>query len=934
MDWYNKPNDLSRDILQTFFTYAKEKKELNNLEAYGILNSVERLEKKPQYNLNTQRVINSTTNKVETIFTITSLSEKINDHSKFNIHDIINYEKALKFYYEWDDFVVEFNKINLNWVNKNLLRRQLYYKIYIEILSQWKNSWIKNIEKIINEYIDNIWFYNKKGIDNYKAIILWNDRYNKTSVKKFNITKILNKEFIYKISKFFEWKTEIDKIKSFYKYQNIYSSIIKSYKDYLRWKINELKKYSEKTDDYDALSKEKTKKLSNVIIKINEYEKLLDSIDDLLHRNWIDDFIKELTKINDEKRKILERKIHSEVDKISSETLKYALNNIKEEYDIFKEFKYLHDFYIENIDINSKDVKKGEVIFEVIIDNSINLYDINWEKIKNPFLSIILLFDIKKDSDEFEYKIYQNWLKIIAKKSWILIEEFKNGKLNLSIDNNLFNEYQLVNDDKVDLNYNEYYTEEKLIENHCNNSNDDSNKRNSEFLWTKNETILQWLEKSFLRNIENDKYEIPKIYISKFSNTDYVKWIWLFWQYLNIWKIENYWEWRKSVNLYFWNLEWIFSWEEIIKPPIFWEKINIKFLDNDNQLISLISKDYLTLSLMWEHSILRESYYKEIEEIDFMFNYNNLDNPFLLPNNFIKNIEEKIKLLEEHIKDYDQKRKVLVMNYVNIQKILSSSDIIKNIYLSINKNLNKEITKKDNFWSLINNKNYIENYLDDLFIEIPKKIVNFWNNLKLIKIIKTFFLNLIDVFYLSEDTKKNITLVNRYQYHLNNIYYQNTEQELFIECNFWEDTIINIDWQRIESTNIISNVELKIIWKDIYLPRWIWIKINVNNWSIYINIEKTLDQMIKEKIELIDKEYFSSFSDKEYEKKDDDTKEKIKQYIERKKEEIFNRAKWLITSSRDMQKLNSIWLINNLISTKILFDIKKETKEFEKTLKK
>lgn len=922
-------------VLQKFFNLVDTKKELEYKEIFQLLSDVEKLEKKPQYSIETSSIINKTSNTVKNIFTISTFTDKIDDHSKFNIHDVLDYDKLLDFYYEGDDYVVEFNTVYLNWVNKNLLKRQLYYKIYINILTQWKTYWIKNIHKIIDKYINNLHKYNKQWIDNYKAVILWNDRYNKKTIKKFNVNKAFNKEFTLLLSKHFEWSSSLDNIEWYYKYLDVYNYLIQNYKKFVSNRIDNLRKYVSKFENYWELDKTQSKILSNILLKITDYESRNQGIDDMLSVKWIDSLISELSEITDEKRKMIEGRLGQDNNSSNLEfILKNSLLKIKEDYEIIKWFKNQHDTY-NSVDLYSKDIEKWEIVFEIIVDNNVPFYDTNWNIIKNPLLDILLLFNIEQESNNFDYIIYKNWFKIIAKKSGILMDDLVDWKLHLSIETDFFNDYDIITKSSDNFDKREYWKKEKLLNNSWNKINSDSDNIDWKinFLWTRDIEILKQLDNSFVRKLVQKDYSTPKLYISKYSNIDYIEWIWIYWKFINIWKVEWYWFWKKTLNSYLWDIYDINLAEEIIKPPIFWEKVHIKFLDNDSQLINLISSDYINLSVMWENSFLKDMPWYETSD-DHIFEYNNLDNSFFSPSSFIKNISDKILLLEGHINDYERKRKIFVNNYVSLKSIINKNTFLKWIYFKINSKLKEEINKKNNFWDIEHSKNYIENFLDDLFIELPKKSKDINANYDFIKILKLHFNEIIDIFYLSQSTRKNIILLNRYKDNLSNILSQNTDQELIIDYNFWENTIISIDWINANKLNIKSdNILLK---KENYIsiPRWVWIKVKVNNWVVSIYVEKTLEDIINEKIDSLDSIYFTSFSEEYISRQKEPIRTNINNHIELKKESIYNRILWMITSSRDLYKFYNLDGVGSFLWTKFLSDIKLETKNFEKNLKK
>lgn len=947
-----KKDQNRKKLISTAEIICKKKIKLPLANTLKLLEEFEKLEKKPQYKLISHGEFNEKKGIMETFFTLEPLDEIKWEYSKLNIWNIVNYSNFVDIRKEWEDFILKFNYINLNRDRLPLLKRQLYYTVYIDLIKKWVKTWFRDFDKIINKYIDWYNYYNDiKNQDNFEMVIAWPDLFEKDEydkewkeiIKKWNIEDIyiwnwLNSQFIKKVSSFFGEVEEFDDLKEFDLFYNRYYEIIEDYKStydiFYKEKIQDFKakkkkylflldKINEGSDEAVKKVLEKNPNLKNDILleleKIETFFRERDEIDISIDVHWIWDFKKRTLSLHKKMRDDLEnqkRKLSKDND-LDKKSKEIQDRIYKETAQAKKIEKYCSDY--ESFNLNekksfSKNIEKWDIVFGINFKKHSKFFGIDWKQKEKRILHFITHFNIHWSTD-FEFKLNSDSLKIISKKSWILIDSFNNWKILLTIDTKLYKDYKISWAD-WDENFKEPFEKENY--DLASYVNKDYEHRNIHIEKLKKENKLEDiaeledLAKSSVWKLEYSDYDYPQIYISKNCNIDHLKWMWVFWKNLNIY----------SVNAY---PEWIDQ-KKIVKPNIFWEKIYIHHLENNDQKINLISDDYLNLALLENEKKLNWKW-KDLSKDELIFDYTPILDTFLSPTSFIKKITKKIDEFNTNIEWYENRKKRFVNLYVDTQSYLHWNLKQKEIYNKMDEKLVFEINRIEK-WKLFHDLVSIKKFLKEKIFQISeqeKSILweNWFNKLR------KLFYSICETYFDSNENKKNIKIRNFYKKSLENIEDLNTSQEINIWYNSADGVLLQIDSHYIKNLEVEWN--LSKIDNSIYvkIPKWIWITIKIENWKVICTIKKTLDDLIKEKMELIDNSYFSTFSWYKYKTLSINDKILVDSYIQKSKEALLKEISWQVFSVKDVKKIELSKNINTIFWLTALSNLKKRTKQFE-----
>lgn len=412
---------------------------------------------------------------------------------------------------------------------------------------------------------------------------------------------------------------------------------------------------------------------------------------------------------------------------------------------------------------------------------------------------------------------------------------------------------------------------------------------------------FQEINKSHVDRLENLNYSNEQIFVSNSAKVDFLHWYWVFWKNVRIWKIENYDipETEETIHT------------SIKKLEISGKRIHIKELYNNKQTINLLSDEYF-----WILNQLYDMDSKKIDvynKSDFIYDLD-LDKYFFLsPEKLIFKSHSFLDEINKTLELYVNRKKRLVNFYVSLDSLFTN-DEDKKIFLEIEKKFHLELLN----WNESMDK-FIENELFNWFkVDILKS-----------KKYKILFNIISEVYSLSNEIKLKLPKKIRIEEYLNNIENLDVEFTLNIDCNL-------ADWLNLWF-NWTSAMKYKYVWiteevsQDyILIPKWLGIKISVlkkQENRIKIEVNKTLDAIINQKVWLIKKEYFPvGDANLSPQKKD-----LIRKEIDRIRSILYDIVSRKITNLKTMEEVNNNEDVEKIFWKTLLANLYNESRKFEKT---
>lgn len=944
--WLCKKNNVSEnqkaiDIIETiikafsaplisYFNSNKEKyieADILNL----LLTNVNAREKKIPYIINHHDEYIKNVKKV--VYDIILMNESEGQVSQLYTQNKINYDNyiSLKESDNWEVYI-NIKPINTQWIHLKLFYLQLNNHIYLKQLEKNKKYGLKNIETILKKYIklnSALLIDPKKW---YETLIIWNDLFSDEYLQNVKITKLLNEKFINIFLKYFEDVKEISKLEDYYTFLNLYEDLVKKYKSFIvsdarEVMVNITKLNSEiknpetklvensKTLYKNASIKEEKSKeelLRIEVDKINSLKRKLVEIDYVLDDKWIDAFLNLLKEELDKQKDKLLREFkqvtannYLNLNTDLTDTHSKKLKKLDLELEKIKEYREKYNFYLNEDKAYSKYVSKWDVVFELEFDWFPVLHDTDWNIIEWKAEEFFNLFDFVNSYLDCEITKNSKSIKVVAKKTWILMEKYLNNKIVFLIDSEFLEKYNFT-----DLSRDNYLTGFKNEEIHkyidewkewLNYNERDL--KNFQMLtnWIFPEEKFQEINKSHVDRLENLNYSNEQIFVSNSAKVDFLHWYWVFWKNVRIWKIENYDipETEETIHT------------SIKKLEISWKRIHIKELYNNKQTINLLSDEYF-----WILNQLYDMDSKKIDvynKSDFIYDLD-LDKYFFLsPEKLIFKSHSFLDEINKTLELYVNRKKRLVNFYVSLDSLFTN-DEDKKIFLEIEKKFHLE---------LLNGNESMDDFIEN---ELFK-----WFNVDILKSkkYKILFNIISEVYTLSNEIKLKLPKKIRIEEYLNNIENLDVEFTLNIDCNL-------ADWLNLWF-NWTSAMNYKYVWiteevsqNYLLIPKWLGIKISVlkkQENRIKIEVNKTLDAIINQKVWLIKKEYFPVGDPNLPPQK----KDLIRKEIDRIRSVLYDIVSRKITNLKTMEEVNNNEDVEKIFWKTLLANLYNESRKFEKT---